>query len=461
MPKTPPFAHPSTVALPLVPGRRLGGKYELIRRLGAGSMGEVWMATHRTLGERVAIKILVREDECSRLEDAVRAAARFRFEAQVAARLSRGSPYIIRVTDHGEEGALAYLVMELLDGQSLETWLLRRGPVEPRLLAPLLHQVARALEHAHSQGVVHRDLKPGNIFIIRDENGTPRVKLLDFGIARSVVSGREPSPFATASNVILGTPGYMSPEHADGATPPDQHCDLWALATVAYEALTCELPVPGLHGEELIENLHARRLVPIRQRNKALPEALDGFFSKAFALRIEDRFTSASELAIAFERALGRGQSGAPTAFVRRPRQSTDRGSRHAPNDGSLTRRVGFAAIVVACVLGAAVSWHSMRRTGNGPPYGAAMPAETMGPAAPRDGTVAPIEPRIAEARAATESPVAADATSDVTPAAPASAATGLDASARPRTERYPDRSCAAPYEYDANGIKRWKRACL
>jgi serine/threonine-protein kinase len=424
-------------------------------------MGEVWMATHRTLGERVAIKILLREDECDRLEDGARAAARFRFEAQVASRLSRGSPYIIRVTDHGEEGSLAYLVMELLDGQSLETWLLRRGPVEPRLLAPLVHQVARALEHAHSEGVVHRDLKPGNIFITHDENGAPRVKLLDFGIARSVAPAREPSPFATASNVILGTPGYMSPEHADGVTPPDQHCDLWALATVAYEALTGELPVPGLHSEELIENLRARRLVPVRQRDEALPEALDGFFAKAFAPRIEDRFTGASELAVAFERALSSGwQSGAPPAFVPRAGQAADRASLRAV-DGSPRRRIGVAAVAVACVLGAAASWHWVRGMGKALPEGSSAPAATPGPAVPRDETVAPIEPRIAEAPAATGSRGAADAASRATPPAPAPSAVGLDTSARPPTEPYPERDCAVPYEFDANGIKRWKRACL
>jgi serine/threonine protein kinase len=427
-------------------------------------MGEVWMATHLTLGERVAIKILAREDdEGGRVEDADTAAARFRFEAQVASRLSRGSPYIIRVTDHGEERGLAYLVMELLDGQSLETWLLRRGPVEPRLLAPLVHQVARALEHAHSQGVVHRDLKPANIFIIRGENGTPRVKLLDFGIARSVVPGREPSPFATASNVILGTPGYMSPEHAEGATPPDQNCDLWALATVAYEALTGELPLPGLHGEELIENLRARKLVPVRQRDETLPEALDGFFTRAFARRIEDRFKTASELAVAFERALRRGrQSAAPTAFVRGAGRSADGDSPPAAG-GSRRRRIGFAAVAAACVIGAAAaSWHSMRGTGKAPPEGSLMPAETPGPATPREEeSAAPTEPRIAEPRAAAESPVAADATSGVTPAAAATASVGLPTSAGPRTEPDPDQNCAVPYEIDAKGIKRWKRACL
>jgi serine/threonine-protein kinase len=445
VPRAAPFDHPSTVVLPLVPGRHVGGKYELVRQLGSGSMGEVWMAVHRTLGEHVAVKLLLREDEEVRIEDAAMAAARFRFEARVAARLSRGSPYIVRVTDHGEEGPLAYLVMELLDGQSLETWLLRRGPMEPRLLAQLVRQVAHALEHAHAEGVVHRDLKPGNIFITRDENGAPRAKLLDFGIARLVAPGRERSPFATASNVILGTPGYMSPEHADGIAPPDQRCDLWALATVAYEGLTGELPVLGLHADELIENLRARKLVPVRQRNEALPEALDGFFERAFARRVEERFTSASELAIAFTRASSEGpRSGAPTTFVR---QAADGDSRHAA-DGARRRRTRLAALTGACVFGAiALFSYSMRGTAKGPPGALPAPLEMTGPpAVPRARNEVLIEPSVARARATVEPPAIADAPAPVAPA-----------SAAPDAER----NCAVPYEYDTSGIKRWKRACL
>ncbi len=317
-----PHVHPVTVVLPPVPGRLVGGKYELLRKLGEGSMGEVWVAVHRTLGEEVAIKLLTRHQELAQLEGAAKAAARFRFEAQVAARLSRASPHIVQVTNHGEEGPLAYLVMELLSGQSLETRLLRRGPVEPREVASYVRQVARALEVAHAEGVVHRDLKPANIFLARGVEGEVRVKLLDFGIARALGPDHASSPFATASHVVLGTPGYMSPEHVDGVEPLDHRCDLWALATVAYEALTGELPVPGVHGDELLANLRDRKIVPIHERDAALPAGLDAFFARAFAPNLGDRFASASELADALERAVAPlPASDAPTAFVRAPPQ--------------------------------------------------------------------------------------------------------------------------------------------
>ena len=165
----------STVVLPMAPGRVVGGKYELVQKLGCGAMGEVWSARHRTLGGQVAIKLLARSAELAGIEDEANASARFHFEACTAARLSRGTKHIIRVTDHGVEGPHSYLVMELLEGQPLETLLMRRGPVEPALLALFLQQVARALDHAHAEGVVHRDLKPANIFITRDEFGAPLV----------------------------------------------------------------------------------------------------------------------------------------------------------------------------------------------------------------------------------------------------------------------------------------------
>jgi eukaryotic-like serine/threonine-protein kinase len=285
-------------------GHIVGGKYELARLLGRGSMGEVWLAHHRTLGEDVALKLLTRQRDGGEIEDPRTATARFQFEAQVAARLSRKTRHIVRVTDHGEEDGLPYLVMELLDGHTLEAQLMRRGRLPLAEVPTLVAQVARALEEAHSQGVVHRDLKPANIFLTHDEDGRVLVKLLDFGIARAVHAQRLPSTFSTGRGLVFGTPGYMSPEQARASAKLDHRCDLWALATVAYEALTGELPVPGADTEELLMNLCAGLVVPVRERDPELPEPLTWFFERAFARRIEDRFASASDLARALEQAL-------------------------------------------------------------------------------------------------------------------------------------------------------------
>jgi serine/threonine-protein kinase len=295
-------------------GHSVGGKYELLRPLGRGSMGEVWIANHRALGQEVAIKVLARDEAYER---PATAAARFRFEARVAARLSAKTRHIVRVTDYGEEEeGVAYLVMELLEGRTLEGKLLVRGCLPPSEVTTLVSQIARALEVAHGDGVVHRDLKPANVFITSDEDGWPLVKLLDFGIARTIHTHRPAPSFATADGLIFGTPGYMSPEQARGARA-DARSDLWALATVAYEALTGELPVPGATTSELLENVHAGRIVPIHERDPELAGALAPFFERAFALNVEDRYPSASAFASAFERAATQ----APEPAVGAPRE--------------------------------------------------------------------------------------------------------------------------------------------
>ncbi|HEX3344435.1 MAG TPA: protein kinase, partial [Polyangiaceae bacterium] len=133
-------------------GRVVGGKYELVRLLGRGSMGEVWSAHHRTLGEKLALKLLTQAPSPEEdVESPSAAAARFQFEAQVAARLSRKTRHIVRVTDHGEEDGLAYLVMEQLEGETLEQVLVRDGKVPLATVSKIVTQVARALSHAHEE----------------------------------------------------------------------------------------------------------------------------------------------------------------------------------------------------------------------------------------------------------------------------------------------------------------------
>ncbi len=287
-------------------GHVVGGRYELVRLLGRGSMGAVWLANHTTLGERVALKLMTTSAEAGSVEDARTSAARFRFEAQIAARLSRKTRHVVRVTDHGHDGPLPYLVMELLEGQTLEKALLCRGPLSVGEVSALVSQIARGLEAAHAEGVLHRDLKPANVFLADSGEGRPVVKLLDFGVARRRRGQELAAPFATAKGLIVGTPGYMSPEQA-AATEIDFRSDLWSLAAIAYEALTGELPVAGVDADHMLWNLRACRTVPLRERRPDLPASLDRFFEQAFAPRIEDRYGTCAELAHAFEQALRAG----------------------------------------------------------------------------------------------------------------------------------------------------------
>ena len=272
-------------------------------------MGEVWIAHHLSLGEDVALKILSRLAPGD-VESPLAASARFHFEAKVAARLSRKTRHIVRVTDHGEEEDLAYLVMELLDGETLERRLSNRRRMTPNEVVTLVSQLARALTEAHAEGVIHRDLKPSNVFVTVDEDGGPLFKLLDFGIARTIHTHTAASMFATGRGLIFGTPGYMSPEQVLPGCHLDHHCDLWALATVAYESLTGELPLGGTQPQELVANLRAHRLVPVHERNPSLPGGIGSFFSRAFANRVEDRYASAADLARGFTAAVQNGGAG-------------------------------------------------------------------------------------------------------------------------------------------------------
>jgi serine/threonine protein kinase len=278
-------------------GRLVAGKYELVRLIGKGAMGEVWLATHDTLGGEFAIKLVQPSED----EEDESAAGRFQLEAQISAKLSRKTRHIVSVSDHGEEDGLAYLVMELLEGESLEARIKRGGALDLAEATAIVMQVARALGQAHAEQIFHRDLKPANVFLTRDEDGRLLVKLLDFGIARTAKPFRTRSPFATGKDMVLGTPSYMSPEQARGLDSLDHRCDLWALAVVAYEALTGRIPWEGETVEDIFLSICTYRVIPVLTRRSDLPPMLEGVFTRAFASKLDARFSSATELSEAFE----------------------------------------------------------------------------------------------------------------------------------------------------------------
>ena len=278
-------------------GHTVAGRYELSRLLGRGAMGEVWLARHQTLGEDVAIKFLRPEAEPT--ETAATALARFLFEAQVAARLSRKSRHIVRVTDHGDDAGAPYLVMERLEGESLEDRLLR-GSIPIPTLQNIIAQCARGLSVAHAEGVFHRDLKPANMFLCKDDDGKLLVKLLDFGIARAIRKEVKRSPTSTARGMVLGTPSYMSPEQARGLAHLDHRSDVWSLAVIAYEALTGSIPFPGETAEDVFLSVCTHTITPIRDMRPGLGDDVARFFDRAFSAHIEERFPTAEALADAF-----------------------------------------------------------------------------------------------------------------------------------------------------------------
>ncbi|WP_326829045.1 serine/threonine protein kinase [Streptosporangium sp. NBC_01810] len=203
----------------------LGGRYRPLGRIASGGMGEVWRARDELLGREVAVKLLrahVAEDPAFRL--------RFRSEARIAAGLS--DPGIAQVFDYAETDGVAYLVMELVPGESLAGILARDGSLSPKVALDVVHQTARALQAAHRAGVIHRDIKPGNLLVT--EAGV--IKITDFGIARVL----EAAP-VTQTGVLLGTAQYVSPEQASG-DPLTPATDIYSLGVVAYECLAGRAP---------------------------------------------------------------------------------------------------------------------------------------------------------------------------------------------------------------------------
>jgi serine/threonine-protein kinase len=222
----------------LPPGTIVGENYEIDTRLGAGAMGEVYAARHMGLGKRVAIKVIVQ-----RLSEDEAAIGRFVTEARVLAQIQH--PAIVTVEHVGElPDGRAYFVMEYLRGESLSERL-SRGRVPLREALRILDQMARGLEAAHGSGVVHRDLKPDNTFLVRITGEKPAVKLLDFGLAKLATtrSKIEPRTERSESGIAIGTPMYMSPEQARGPDV-DHRTDIYALGCVAYELILGARPFP-------------------------------------------------------------------------------------------------------------------------------------------------------------------------------------------------------------------------
>jgi serine/threonine protein kinase len=241
----------------LLPGDVLDGKYRLDAIVGAGAMGQVWRAHNIMLDLAVAIKVV--QPEAHGREAMDRLLTEARFEAQLR------HPNIVKVIDVGRNQELAYVVMELLEGCTLAD-LMDEGPLPPTLAVRLIGPLLDGLGAAHKLGIVHRDIKPENIFIARTAGGRVCPKLLDFGIARSD-TGTTRGP--KKARVVMGTPGYMSPEQAWGEENVDQRSDLWALGVVLYEAVCGESAFACTDYPGFLRALEERELTPLSGEGSA------------------------------------------------------------------------------------------------------------------------------------------------------------------------------------------------
>jgi eukaryotic-like serine/threonine-protein kinase len=280
---------------PLV-GQVIADRYRIVSKIGEGGMGRVYLAEHVRMGRKCAVKMI--SPELARTEAAV---ARFNREAANASQINH--PNVAQVYDFGEgpDGAL-YLAMEFVDGVTMTALVQREGTLPVRRAAMLTRQAAEALSAAHHLGIVHRDLKPDNILVARQHDGSECVKVVDFGIAKTVHPDGSDSGTGqtlTAVGVSAGTPEYMSPEQLAGERL-DGRSDVYALGLVFFNLLTADLPHPRVTSREtLIHRLTEppRTLVETRPGTR-WPQMLQPMLDWALATDREKRYPTAQEFAL-------------------------------------------------------------------------------------------------------------------------------------------------------------------
>jgi serine/threonine protein kinase/HEAT repeat protein len=260
--------------------------YRVISKLGQGGMGMVYLAQHAMIGRKAAVKVLKRE--LCKDQDVVE---RFYQEGKAVGQLRHEN--IIDVYDFGKENDQVYFVMELLEGETL-TARIKRGAIPFAEAYALILQIAEALKAAHEKGIVHRDIKPDNIFLLPKPGGPPKIKVLDFGLAK--LTGNDQKERLTQNGSIMGTPHYMSPQQIDGASV-DGRADIYALGAVIYEMFTGEPPFKGTTVGELLKGHLFTPPPPLRaEPTLQVPSMMGRVVAKALEKRLDTRYQSAQEL---------------------------------------------------------------------------------------------------------------------------------------------------------------------
>jgi serine/threonine-protein kinase len=334
------------------------GRYKVVRELGRGAMGVVYHAIDPNIGRPVAIKT-IQLGEKRTPEEQERLRERLFREARSAGILSH--PGIVTIYDVEQEGDLAYIAMEYVDGPTVDQWLAEQRSVPPEWMFSILAQTGNALDYAHQKGIVHRDIKPANIMIAAD--GT--AKITDFGIAKVTASEQ-----FTMTGSIVGTPHYMSPEQVQGQAV-DGRSDQFSLGVIAFEMLTGEKPFTGEHLTTVVYKIVAEEPVPPHRLNPTLSGPIDAVLRRALAKKPEGRYRTCREFTDALEKAcaatkgwqaMPRGGSAnaptladgaAPAIELPPPRRPARADS--ATGETSVRRKSGFVPFLLAILVAAAL----------------------------------------------------------------------------------------------------------
>ncbi len=275
-------------------GQVIGEKYEILRRVGKGGMGAVFEAKDLGSGARVAIKIVATAD----LTDDTEIVQRFQREAQAAGSIV--SEHIVRVFDTGTDAqsGMPFMIMDLLVGQDLSQVMKRVGVLPTDIALRLAGQALQGLASAHAAGVIHRDVKPANLFLHEGGNGEVVVKILDFGIAKVMMEQmHDPTSGLTRTGSMLGSPQYMSPEQTLGSKKIDQRTDLWSVGIVLYKALTGATPREDAQSiGELMMSVTTEPPRPIQETAPWVPKEVAAIVHRALEISVERRYQSAAEM---------------------------------------------------------------------------------------------------------------------------------------------------------------------
>jgi serine/threonine protein kinase len=402
-------------------GEIIAERYHVVKALGEGGMGQVYLAEQVKMRRMCALKVM--RPQLAHDPDAVR---RFGAEAENASRIAH--PNVAAIYDFGEtpEG-LVYLAMEFVDGPSLASMLARERVMPPGRVATIGKQVADALSAAHELGIVHRDLKPDNVMIVRAKDGTERVKVVDFGIAKAMADGRTQM---TRTGFVLGTPAYMSPEQISG-DKLDGRSDLYSLGCMLFEMLTGQSPFSGPTGEIVLHRRLTEEAAKVRTLSPDCPKNLDSVITRLLSRRVDDRFQHAAEVSETLDECIDeddrRGtrpktpihskativmnKAGATTVVHATKRAATTKRKAQAKAQPNYLLWGGIAAAVVIAV-GGVIAWRTLSKPVPAPTTVAQAPAPSASQSQSLPSQSSPSQ------SAATQGPSATDSTPDTQAAA-------------------------------------------